>query len=148
MDLEAAEGVRDLVLRYVEAINLNDLAMFRDTFTEDAIWEISNVFIKHGVEDICATFLAVRNRPNHWIYQVVEQTRLLSLHENRAKARSYIGEYTNTNSEGRFSLITYQDECVKQNGVWRFSKRIIDPLYNGPQALTAPLKAYPAPRRI
>ena len=147
MDLEAIEGVRDLVLRYADAINLYDTDQFADVFAEDAIWDVTGYFKAEGRQNIKNQFVETRSRFG-WVFQVVHGTRVLEVADGTAKARSYVMEYGRLRDEGYTFLASYQDHCVLQDGVWRFQYRACDPLYIGTPDLETPLRAYPAPRRI
>ena len=147
MDLEAIEGVRDLVLRYADAINLYDTDQFGDVFAEDGVWDVQGYYKVSGRASVRDMFIDVRGRFD-WVYQVVHGTRVLSVEKDSARARSYVVEYGNLRGNGYFFLASYQDECVRQDGVWRFAYRTCDPLYVGLPDLSAPLKAYPAPKRL
>ncbi len=140
MDVEAIEGVRDAVLRYADAINLNDIDQFGDVFAEDSVWDVQGHFRAEGRKNICSAFGEARARFD-WLYQVIHGTRVLSVTGGTAKARSYVAEYANVQSRPYFLLASYQDRLIRQDGVWRFSSRICDPLYGGPPDLSAPPKA-------
>lgn len=145
MNLEAIEGVRDLVLRYVDAINSYDLDEFADTFASDATWDVRGRFSGQGREHIKETFKTQISRSD-WIFQVVHGTRVLKVADETATARSYIAEHGHRGGAGHYMFAVYQDECVRQDGVWRFAHRVCDALYYGPPDLSAPLLVYPAPK--
>lgn len=147
MDIEAIEGVRDLVLRYADAINLYDVDQFADTFGEHAVWDVQGYFCAEGRQTIRDTFVDMRNR-FEWVLQVVHGTRVLEVDGDVAKARSYVMEHGNLRGEGYTFLAAYQDRCERQNGVWRFVHRTCDPVYAGAADMSAATRAYPVPKRI
>lgn len=142
MDHDVANGVRDLVLRYADAINLYQLDTFADVFAEDATWEVIGHWKQHGREAIRDTFAEVRNR-FEWVVQVVHGTRILSAGDGTAQARSYMMEHGRLRGEGYSFVAVYQDHCVNQNGVWRFQHCHCQPIYSGPPDLSALPRLYP-----
>ncbi len=154
MDLENIEGVRDLVLRYCDAINLQDLDLFADNFSESGIWEVNGHFKAEGRASVLAQ-VTKGIELFDWVFQVVQGTRVLSVDNEKAKARSYVAEWGNLRKEGYFFLATYHDECVKEDGVWRFAHRTGDILYQALPDLVTPLQGYtravmacPSPKRF
>jgi uncharacterized protein (TIGR02246 family) len=147
MNLEDIEQVRDLILRYTDAVNLYDVDMYGDTFAEDGIWEVEGNFKTAGREAIKKE-LVYRRNIFQWVYQVVQGSRVLSVDGDTAKARSWVVEYGVGSTAPIFVLGVYHDECVRRDGKWQFASRTYSPLYLGPPDLSAPLKNYPAPNRF
>jgi hypothetical protein len=102
-------------------------------------------FHGEGRDQIRETFRVQVDRSD-WIFQVVHGTRVLSVDGDKATARSYIAEHGHREGAGHYMLALYQDECVRQDGVWRFAHRVCDALYYGPPDLSAPILVYPAPK--
>jgi hypothetical protein len=147
VEQQAVDGVRDLILRYADALNLYDLDAFADAFAEDGVWDVSPYFKGVGRHNVREVFAVQRNAFD-WVFQVVHGTRVLSMEADRAKARSYIAEYGNRSGQGYFMLGVYHDQCVRQGVVWRFANRKFNPLYMGPPDLSVPPKHYPAPNHF
>jgi uncharacterized protein (TIGR02246 family) len=144
---ELINDVKDLVLKYAEAVNLGDPDRFGDVFARDGIWEVADRFKSEGRENVRNMFIRARGMLD-WVYQTIQQTRVLSADEQQATARSYIIEYALFHGGGHFLFACYQDQCVKEDGVWRFAHRICDRIYSGPSDLSEPPKTYPPPARL
>lgn len=145
--MNEVEGVRDLVLRYADNVNLYNLDDYPNVFTSDGVWDVQGFFRVEGRETILETFKNLRNK-FEWVLQLVQGTRIIQINDKVVKARSYIKEHGVTNGTGYLFICSYHDWCVFDEGSWRFKQRICDPIYSGPPDQMTPLRTYPAPIRF
>jgi ketosteroid isomerase-like protein len=123
--------IEDLQARYLFALDFFDLDTYVSTFTEDGVLDIIEYKVKgrdairKAIEDSRAVFdhSNVPTSGRHNITNIV-----IKIDGNKAYGRSYWFHYGNDNPEKKPALDGYghyEDEMVKVNGKWLFSKRII-----------------------
>ena len=128
--------IEDLQARYMFALDFGDLDTYVKTFTEDGILDIIGMKwqgreeIKKGLEGTGNTE-GEENQDTgpypstgrHNITNIV-----LKIDGDKAIGRAYWFHYGNDNPERKAVLNSYgyyEDEMVKVNGEWLFSKRVI-----------------------
>ncbi|HKE84844.1 MAG TPA: nuclear transport factor 2 family protein [Vicinamibacterales bacterium] len=130
---EDRAAVEDLQARYLFAMDFGDPDLYVTTFTEDGVLDIGNGEIRgrKAIHDVIAKIPNSRTTENglrpasgrHNISNIA-----LKVNGNKATGRAYWFHYSNTNPE-RKSVFDgyghYEDELVKVNGQWLFSKRRI-----------------------
>jgi uncharacterized protein (TIGR02246 family) len=128
--------IEDLMGRYLFAMDWRDADAYAATFTEDGVLDYAG-----GVEKGRAAIRAMVNgmrdnetkrnadsklRPARTRHNVTNT--VIKIQGNKATARSYWTAFAN-NNDGRKAEISsyghYEDELVKQNGQWLFTKRVI-----------------------
>jgi ketosteroid isomerase-like protein len=129
--------IEDLLARYLFALDFFDLDTYVETFTEDGVLDIlayqakGREEIRQKIEEARAVFNpASESEPGphpptsrHNITNIV-----LKIDGDRAFGRSYWFHYGNDNPERRGAVDSYghyEDEMVKVDGRWLFSKRTI-----------------------
>lgn len=126
-------AVEDLQARYLFAMDFGDPDLYVTTFTEDGVLDIGTGEIRgrKAIRDVIAKMPNSRTtegglRPasgRHNISNIV-----LKVNGNKATGRAYWFHYSNTNPERRSVFDGYghyEDELVKVNGQWLFTKRRI-----------------------
>jgi uncharacterized protein (TIGR02246 family) len=120
--------IRNLALRYAEAVDGRDMAALTSLFTEDAAIEGSGVKLKgHGdIGQIRATMEANYDRTYHMVYN-----HLVRVDGDAAAGEVYSrSHHLKRQDDGRTSdlimTITYGDRYVRRNGAWLFQHRAID----------------------
>jgi hypothetical protein len=125
-------AIEDLQARYLFALDFHDPDLYVTTFTEDGILDYGSGIVKgrKAIHDVIAKMPSPRAtegvRPaaaRHNISNIV-----LKIEGNKATGRSYWFHYANDNPERRAALDGfghYEDELVKVNGQWLFTKRKI-----------------------
>lgn len=129
--------IEDLQARYLFALDSFDMDAYVSTFTEDGILDIVEYQVQ-GRDEIRKSLEESRSvfdpsaenaeglyRPTsrHNITNIV-----LKIDGDRATGRAYWFHYGNNNPERRAEIDAYghyEDEMVKVNGQWLFSKRVI-----------------------
>ncbi|RKF22708.1 nuclear transport factor 2 family protein [Altericroceibacterium spongiae] len=128
--------IEDLMARYLFALDWNDLDTFIDMFTEDAEFEYARGTAV-GKADILATVTAFKKAigerykdddGNPAILRHVLGQTAIRIEGDKAWTRAFWYEMANngpgkTLKMGTFGL--YEDELVKVDGEWKFSKRRI-----------------------
>lgn len=130
--------IEDLQARYMFALDFNDAERYVMTFTEDGVLDIGDGEMRgrDSIRKILARMPepketaeakdAPKLRPatgRHNISNIV-----LKIDGDKATGRAYWFHYGNNNPQrtpGLDSYGHYEDEMVKVNGVWLFSKRKI-----------------------
>ena len=129
--------IEDLQARYLFALDSFDLDTYVSTFTEDGILDIVEYqvrgrdAIRKSLEESRPVFDPssenaegpYRPTSRHNITNIV-----IKVDGDKAVGRAYWFHYGNNNPERRAELDAYghyEDEMVKVNGQWLFSKRVI-----------------------
>jgi len=136
--------IEDLQARYLFALDFFDLDTYVSTFTEDGVLDIIEYKVKgrdeirKAIEQSRPVFdhSEVPTTGRHNITNIV-----IKVEGDKAYGRSYWFHYSNDNPERKAVFDGYghyEDEMVKVNGKWLFSKRVI---YNeGVEKWRGPLK--------
>jgi len=130
---EDRAAIEDLQARYLFAMDFGDPDLYVTTFTEDGILDVGSGEIKgrKAIHDVIAKMPNSRTSENglrpasgrHNISNIV-----IKVTGNKAVGRAYWFHYSNTNPERRpvfDGYAHYEDELVKVNGQWLFTKRRI-----------------------
>jgi hypothetical protein len=143
--------IMDLQARYLFALDFFDMGTYVSTFTEDGVLDIiayqakGRAEIRKKLEEARPVFDQSAGKAPQGPYRATGRHNItnivLKIEGNKAVGRAYWFHYGNNNPERRASIDGYghyEDEMVKVNGKWLFSKRII---YNeGVAAWIAPAK--------
>jgi hypothetical protein len=130
---EDRAAIENLQARYLFAMDFGDPDLYVTTFTEDGILDVGSGEIKgrKAIRDVIAKMPNSRTTENglrpasgrHNISNIV-----LKVTGNKATGRAYWFHYSNNNPERRGVFDGYghyEDELVKVNGQWMFTKRRI-----------------------
>jgi hypothetical protein len=125
-------AIEDLQARYLFALDFHDPDLYVSTFTPDGIFDYGNGDVKGrvAIKDVIAKMPNPKAVPGkrdgaarHNISNIVIQ-----VNGDRAKSVSYWFHYSNDNPDRRGvfeGFGHYEDELVKSNGTWFFTKRKI-----------------------
>ncbi len=130
---EDRAAIEDLQARYLFAMDFGDPDLYVTMFTEDGILDVGSGEIKgrKAIRDVIAKMPNSRTTENglrpasgrHNISNIV-----VKVNGNKAVGRAYWFHYSNNNPERRGVFDGYghyEDEMVKVNGQWFFTKRRI-----------------------
>lgn len=132
---EDRASIEDLQARYLFALDFHDPDLYVSTFTEDGVLDYGSGDVKgrQAIKDVIARMpspspVAGKRAAaaRHNISNIV-----IKVDGNKAAGRSYWFHYSNDNPDRRNvfdGFGHYEDELVKVNGRWLFTKRKI---YNG-----------------
>jgi len=126
-DLMAGLAIRRLAERYAVSVDRRDGDAFASVFTENGVIESprGRVVGRDAIRGIANTMSQFYERTFHAVL-----TQVADVSGQKAKAETYcIARHFNTDDAGAYSCyemtIRYQDDCVRDNGVWLFSQRIL-----------------------
>ncbi len=135
-------AIRNLVARYAEAVSSRNREQWAATWTADGEWNVMGQTSK-GRDDTVALWQKLTSSLE-FIVQLASSGHV-EIDGDRASGRWQITEYGKFAGGGTiFTIGFYQDECVREDGEWRFKTRSFHPLYFGPPDLSAATHAFPA----
>src|SRR5688572_1338809 len=130
---EDRAAIEDLQARYLFAMDFGHPDLYVKLFTEDGVLDIGNgeIRVRKAIHEVIARMPNSRTSENgprpasgrHNISNIV-----LKVNGNKATGRAYWFHYSNNNPERRGVFDGYghyEDELVKVNGQWLFTKRRI-----------------------
>jgi hypothetical protein len=129
---EDRAAIEDLQARYLFALDFHDPDLYVSTFTEDGVLDYGSGEVKgrQAIKDVIAKMPAPAATAGlraaaarHNISNIV-----IKVEGNKAVSRSYWFHYSNDNPQRRGvfdGFGHYEDELVKVNGQWLFTKRTI-----------------------
>lgn len=132
--LEDTLALKDLMARYVDAVNHYDADSWIATWAEDGVWTLMGMPVS-GRDNILAfwhemmkAFGAVIMLPNSGTFEIDGDS---------ATGHYYLHEYTQ-DKEGNGSVVLsrYQDSYCKRDGRWFYQTREHTMMYNGPTDLS------------
>ncbi len=129
-NVEDELALRDLMARYVDAVNRYDEQAWIATWAEDGVWDLLGTPVEGrdailGMwQQMMATFEYALLFPNSCHFE---------FEGDSAAGHWYLHEYTR-DGEGNASAILsrYNDTYVRQQGQWLFKRRAYQFIYNGP----------------
>lgn len=126
--LEDRIAIQELVAEYGDAVSRRDKAGFAGTWAENAEWRLPWLEPVHGRKAIADVWEAqMSNYPFHNFRGYLGS---IEIQGDRATGRLWTSELVQ-NVHGKSGVVTglYEDEFVKRNGKWYFSKKQFTPLH-------------------
>ncbi|MBL4613048.1 MAG: nuclear transport factor 2 family protein [Emcibacter sp.] len=120
--------INELVAEYGDAVSRRDKDGFAGTWAEDGVWHLPWLDPVQGRQNIADVWEEqIANYPFHNFRGYLGS---LDVDGDRAKGRLWTSELVE-NSQGKSGVVTglYEDEFVKCNGKWLFSKKSFTPLH-------------------
>jgi SnoaL-like protein len=129
---EDRAAIEDLQARYLFALDFHDPDLYVSTFTEDGVLDYGSGDVKgrQAIKEVIARMPSPRpvegkraGAARHNISNIV-----IKVDGNKAIGRSYWFHYSNDNPDRRGvfdGFGHYEDELIKVNGKWLFTKRKI-----------------------
>ena len=134
-------AIRSLVARYAEAVAARDEKTWADTWANDGEWHVLGRSPK-GREEIVEVWNQLMGGLEFVVQHAASGT--VDIDGDHATGRWQVIEFGKLVGGGAMMNIgLYRDECVRENGEWRFRKRIFSPLYVGPPDLSAAAIPFP-----
>ena len=128
-DFEDKLAIRELLDRYCDGVNQRNPELWGSTWSESALWEIPHLEIKNeGRENIVNIWNeAMKGFP---FVHMMAQPAYIKIDRNKATMRSYTLE-TAVLPDGTeiHPCGQYEDQCIKEDGEWKFSKRSFKSLH-------------------
>ena len=129
--LESKEEIKELVSKYAEACDQQDLKYLEGLFTKDAEFFSPNGMLQSkGRQNIIEMYKEVfqtRGPSFHWTHDV----RVNLNFKDISKASGTVYSHAETTRDGIASLaaMRYDDEYSNDEGNWKFCKRVINFFY-------------------
>ena len=135
-------AIRALVARYAEAVSSRNKEEWAATWTDDGAWNVMGMS-SQGREDTVALWEKLMGGLEFVVQLANSGT--VTVDGDTATGRWQVSEHGKFHGgAAMFTLGFYKDECVRENGEWRFKTRSFHPLYMGPPDLSAPHHPFPA----
>ena len=138
-ELYDREALRDLRYRYHECINEAQTAEIPELFTEDGELDFAHLGKAKGREQIEEFFSGLgrdRSAPDshRGLYRVRQfiHNHVLKINGDSASGYAYLEAKPVYNGESYVVAARYNDEYVKREGRWRFSKMSLTPFFMVP----------------
>jgi ketosteroid isomerase-like protein len=127
--LLAEFAVRQLHVKYADAVWRKDLVAFGNCFTEDCEWRIGGMIVR-GRDEMVRTFDGIAANFNRIL--LTFRTPIVESSGGSASARTYVNEMTARKDGGPGTALgLYFDRVVDQGDQWRFKWRLWQTLYRG-----------------
>lgn len=114
-------AIRDLVARYIDAVNRDDTQAWAATWSEQGVWELLGSRAE-GREQVIEMYAAARRQFSFVCMMLGSGT--LEIDAPRARGRWYLTE-TLVRVDGTPVSICgcYEDRYIREAGEWRFAER-------------------------
>ena len=138
-------ALRTLYDRYSDAVNRRDWETLRTCWADEGVWDLGTPLNirKEGIDNIMTEVQRAVNSMAFFM-QMPHAVVIASIQGDHANARVSLNEIGRAldGKSGMFILAMYTDDIVRQNGQWRFAKRVYKVAYfdnAAPQGQTFPL---------
>lgn len=134
--LESKDAIRELATAYAIACDEHDMPRLTALFTEDACFDAPNgAMVADGKAAIVTMFeetFKIRGPAYHWTHDITIEMNP----SDPDKATGLVLSHAETTPNGVVSIaaMRYVDDYRREQGVWRFAKRVIHFLYYVPAA--------------
>jgi hypothetical protein len=139
-ELSDREAIRDLRYRYHEYVNEAQFSAIPDLFTDDGVLDFAHLGKAYGHTEIARFFGALNDKPEDgkpdrpritWVKQFIHN-HTIKLNGDRGEGFAYLEAKPIYNGEAFLVAARYNDEYVRQNGQWKFSKMSLVPYFMVP----------------
>ena len=127
--IEDESALRDLMARYIDAVNRNDAAAWASTWAADAVWNLLGAPVT-GRDNILGLWQQMMSSFEFAI--MMPSSCLFDITGDTASGHWYLQEYTrDLEGNGSSVLSRYVDTYVKQGGQWLYQSREYGFIYHG-----------------
>ncbi len=127
-------ALRNLMARYIDAVNRSDATAWIKTWAEDGVWHLLGQPVT-GRDAILALWQQMMGSFEFAL--MMPSSCLFSVDGDTASGHWYLHEYLrDKQGTGSTVLSRYLDTYVKQDGQWLYQSRVYNILYNGPADLS------------
>jgi len=139
-DIAAEIAIRDLVARYIDAVNRHHQDDWAATWSENAHWDLAGMEVT-GRDAIVGLWVGAMSTFEFALMMLNSGT--VKVDGNTATGRWYVTEHLKP-GEGDPSLTlgVYDDEYALEDGEWRFTKRTYHIMYTGAADYSGTFNAY------
>jgi len=132
--LESRAAITELISQYANACDEHDMPRLMSLFTPDACFDSpSGAMVARGRIAIEAMFIEmfkIRGPAFHWTHDAIVKPD--PQNAERATGRVYSHAETTPGAVSSLAAMRYDDEYQRDDGQWRFRKRVISFLYYVP----------------
>jgi ketosteroid isomerase-like protein len=127
-------ALRNLMGRYIDAVNRNDAEAWIATWAENSTWNLLGNPVT-GRDHILALWQQMMG--NFEFVLMLPSSSVFDITGDTASGHWYLHEYArDLQGTGSTIISRYRDTYAKHNGNWLFTSRAYDFLYNGPADLS------------
>jgi uncharacterized protein (TIGR02246 family) len=128
-NIEDELALRNLMARYVDAVNRNDASAWASTWATDGVWNLLGTPVT-GRDNILGLWQQMMSGFEFAI--MMPSSCVLDITDDTASGHWYLQEYTR-DLEGNASsvLSRYLDTYIKQDGQWLYQSREYGFIYHG-----------------
>jgi len=128
-NLDDELALRNLMARYVDAVNRCDAAAWTATWAEDGVWSLLGTPVS-GRDNILGLWRQMMSGFEFAI--MLPSSSMFEIEDTTASGHWYLQEYTR-DLEGNASTILsrYLDTYVKRDGQWLYQSREYSLIYHG-----------------
>ncbi len=139
-EMEDREEIRNLRYRYHEYINEGKFGEIANLFTEDGVLDFAHLGKANGRAEIQKFFSGIagdkqpgdKDRPRiTWVKQFIHN-HVIQLHDDHGHGFSYLEAKPIYGGEAFLVAARYDDDYVKRDGEWKFSKMGLVPYFMVP----------------
>lgn len=135
-------ALRDLMARYIDAVNRRDADAWIATWAENGTWNMLGQSVT-GHASILALWQQMMSGFEFAL--MLPSSSLFSITGDTASGHWYLQEYLrDRDGNGTTVFSRYLDTCVKQHGRWLFQSRQYHLMYNGPADLSGTYNPLPS----
>jgi hypothetical protein len=147
-EVEDKLEIQQLAQTYADGVMQRDVEIWGSTWAEQGEWALPGMPAPMKGRDTLKPFWSkvMEGYPYvlHWV-----QPGLITVKGDKATARFYVQENIKDAKGDQVRVAgVYDDELVRENGKWKFSKRNFNVLYRGPTDLTGNFAPYKAGEHV
>ena len=127
-------ALRNLMARYVDAVNRYDGDAWAATWAEDATWNLLGTDVQ-GRDNIVGLWQQMMESFDFAL--MLPSTCLFEVSGDKASGHWYLHEHTRNNEGERATILSrYMDTYTRVNGEWLYQSRQYEIMYQGPADLS------------